>query len=104
MSASVLSKFLLHCTAGRCYRCLGRRRTVCPLALELPRCVQVIAYEEAQLIMQLRSLLPQDAAISSDVTMLTRNELLHEAQRLLPSDAWADFCLLCRLAHAAAPG
>ena len=61
------------------------------IALELPRCVQVIAYEEAQLILQLRSLLPRDAAISSDIAMLTRNELLHEAQRLLPSDAWADF-------------
>ena len=60
-------------------------------ALELPRCVQVIAYEEAQLILQLRSLLPQEVAITPDITMLTRNELLQEAQRLLPSDAWADF-------------
>ena len=61
--------------------------------LELPDHVQMIAYEEAQLLQQLRHRLPEGSAVSPAVTFLTRNELMQEAKGLLPAEDWDRYLL-----------
>ena len=61
--------------------------------LELPNHVQMIAYEEAQLLQQLRHRLPEGSAVSPAVTFLTRNELMQEAKGLLPAEDWDRYLL-----------